>query len=159
MTDFSSYPRYQKFLNKTILAVDYGRVAIGLALFCPGVHPFPLTHGRIVVKNQENVLSELKKIIQDDSVDYIVIGLPRHADGKDSAMTVEVEHFAQKIKHAMKIPIYFQDETYSTEEAKRRMENSPQFNFKVDVKKIDAVAAQIILEDFIRNSDLSLNQV
>lgn len=152
MTDFKAYPRFQLFLNKTILALDYGKVATGLALYTPGVHPFPITLERIVMdKNIQKNLTTLKDVCDNESVDILVIGLPKHADGKSSAMTAEVEYFSNKLKESISLPVYFQDETYTTEEAKRRMENSAQFNFKVDAKKIDSVAAQIILEDFIRN--------
>ncbi len=154
MTDFKEYKRFQQFLNKTLLAVDYGRVATGLALYTPGVHPYPITMERIVMdKKIENNLQAIKSVTESECVDILVIGLPVHADGKNSAMTIEVEFFANKLKSFLTIPIFFQDETYTTEEAKRRMENSPQYNFKVDLKKIDSVAAQIILEDFIRNTD------
>ena len=38
----------------------------------------------------------------------------------------------------------------SSFEAENRMKNSPQYNFKIDLKHIDAVAASIILEDFMK---------
>lgn len=154
MTDFKAYPRFLTLLNKTILALDYGTKATGLALYTPGVHPFPITLERIVMENNlEKNLSLIKEVADNEGVEILVIGLPKHADGKSSAMTTEVQFFAEKLQHRLVLPLYFQDETYTTEEARRRMESSPQFNFKVDIKKIDSIAAQIILEDFIRNPD------
>lgn len=154
MTDFKAYPRFQALLNKTILALDYGRVATGLALYTPGVHPFPITLERIVMENDlERTLALIKETSDNEGAEVIVLGLPKHADGKSSAMTTEVETFAEHLANKLQLPLYFQDETYTTEEARRRMESSPQFNFKVDLKKIDSIAAQIILEDFIRNPE------
>lgn len=154
MTDFKAYTRYDLLINKTILALDYGRVATGLALYTPGIHPFPILLERIIMtKVIEHNLSAIQEIIENESVDTLVFGLPKHADGKISTMTKEVEFFANKLMVKTNLPLFFQDETYSTEEARRRMTNSAQFNFKVDLKKIDSVAAQIILEDFIRNPD------
>jgi putative Holliday junction resolvase len=43
-----------------------------------------------------------------------------------------------------------QDETLSTFEAESRMKSSPQYNFQVNLTQIDALAACVILEDFIR---------
>ncbi len=154
MTDFSAFPRFTAFRNKTLLAIDYGRVASGVAYFTPGLHPYPLTLEKIVMPNpfkgQENkFLEELRKTIDNESVDILVLGLPTHADGKHSAMTEEVLKIKELILANFSLPLYLQDETYTTEEAKRRMLNSPEYNFKIDVKKIDSLAAQIILEDFI----------
>lgn len=151
MTDFSLFPRHQFFFNRTILALDYGRIATGLALYTPGVHPFPLAHSRLLMENLTNAMAELKTIINDECIDIIVLGLPRHSDGKASKMTEEVLQFKDQLQTLFALPIYLQDETYTTEEAERRMQNSPQYNYKVDPKKIDAVAAQIILEDFMTN--------
>ncbi len=47
------------------------------------------------------------------------------------------------------IPLFFQDESLSTFEAEERMRESPRYNFKVDKKQLDALAASIILEDFL----------
>jgi putative Holliday junction resolvase len=50
--------------------------------------------------------------------------------------------------------VYEQDETLSTQDAKNRMLNSPKYNFKIDLQKIDALSAAIILEDFMQNSKI-----
>ena len=49
------------------------------------------------------------------------------------------------------INFHFQDETLSSFEAEQRMINSPRFNFKIDKKQIDSLAASIILEDWIKS--------
>ena len=87
-------------------------------------------------------------------MEVIVVGLPLHADGKDSEMTKRVRAFAATL--AATIPsaeLHFQDETLTSFEAQERMKNSPRYGFKVDPKQLDALAAAIILEDFIRNRD------
>jgi putative Holliday junction resolvase len=152
MTDFSKFPRFQLFHQKCVLALDYGTVAIGTALFKPGNLPFPICLERIIVKENKNYLYDLKNLIDNEFVEIIVLGLPRHADGKESEMTKKVLKFKEIILNTFKLPVYLQDETYSTEEAKRRMESSAEFNFKIDLKKIDSVAAQIILEDFFTST-------
>ena len=50
---------------------------------------------------------------------------------------------------------YFeQDETLTSQEAKDRMQNSPEYNFQIDVNRIDALSAQIILEDFLKKDQV-----
>ena len=67
-------------------------------------------------------------------------------------MTKTIKQFAQKLESKVSIPMFLQDETLSTMEAEDRMKNDPRYNFQVDYSKIDAVAATIILEDFLNRS-------
>jgi putative Holliday junction resolvase len=137
---------------KTILAMDYGEKFIGLATFCVNRDPFPTPFGRIANTSQDAVIHELKKIIGDELIDVIVIGLPFLTDGKKTSTTTKVQEFINFMREQFTLQIYEQDETLSTFEAEFRMKNSPRYNFKIDLKQIDAVAASVILEDFIRRT-------
>ena len=137
------------FPHKTYLGVDYGAKVIGLALYRPDRDPFVLLYGRIVVKTEKQVMSEFSKIIQDENVDIIVLGLPLFTDGKESKMTTVVKLFGEKlISLNPSVQLFFQDETLTTFEAEERMKNSPKFNFRVDHKQVDSLCASVILEDF-----------
>jgi putative Holliday junction resolvase len=143
----------EHFLNlKTILALDYGEKFIGLATFCVNRDPFPTPFGRIANTSKDKVIHELKKITSDELIDIIVIGLPFLTDGKKTSTTTKVQEFIDFMKEQFTLPVYEQDETLSTFEAESRMKNSPRYNFKIDLKEIDAVAASVILEDFIRRT-------
>ncbi|HXH74287.1 MAG TPA: Holliday junction resolvase RuvX [Bacteriovoracaceae bacterium] len=137
---------------KTLLAMDFGEKYIGVATYCVNRDPFPTPYGRIANKTQAQVLLELKKIISDESVDEVIIGLPYLTDGKKTASTGRAQTFADWIKASIQTPVHEQDETLSTFEAQNRMKNSPRYNFQVDQSQIDAVAASVILEDFIRRT-------
>ena len=95
----------------------------------------------------------MRKVINDELIDLLVIGLPYLTDGKKTSTTTKVQEFIHFIKNHFTLPIYEQDETLSTFEAESRMKNSPRYNFKIDLKQIDAVAASVILEDFIRRTN------
>lgn len=149
MTPVQPPPR-KELQGKTILGIDYGTKVIGLAKYTFDRDPFPLLLGRIVNKTQKQVLDELKVFIEDEFVDLIVLGLPLYLDGNESNMTKEVRGFAQELGIALShIPIFFQDEGLSSFEAEERMKKDPRFSFKVDMKTIDAVAASIIIEQFL----------
>lgn len=135
--------------GKQILAIDYGTKVVGLASFSVGRDPFPLCHGRIIFTDEAQVIKELKEHIEEDFFDLIVLGLPLFTDGTESKMTKTVKKFAHKLEVSLKLPLFLQDETLSSFEAEERMKNSPKYNFKVDLKKIDELAASIILEDFL----------
>lgn len=135
---------------KTILAMDFGEKFIGLATYCVNRDPYPTPYGRIENKSWDFVNKELHKIIQDELIDLIVIGVPLLLDGKATSSTQRAKDFIQLVQNRFALPLYEQDETLSTFEAESRMKNSPQYNFQADYSKIDAVAASVILEDFIR---------
>jgi putative Holliday junction resolvase len=141
---------------KTVLAVDYGEKFIGLACYCVNRDPYPTPYGRIQNKNNDYVLKELKRVISDELIDLIVIGLPHLLDGKKTSSTTRAESFIQLIREHLSLEVEEQDETLSTFEAESRMKSSPQYNFQVDLSKIDAVAASVILEDFIRRKKNNL---
>ncbi|PIP95471.1 MAG: Holliday junction resolvase RuvX [Bdellovibrio sp. CG12_big_fil_rev_8_21_14_0_65_39_13] len=141
---------FKHFLNKKVLAIDYGTKNVGTALFQPGHEPFPLEHLLVFNKGRETLLQELCALIEDEFIEVVVVGLPHHKDGNRSAMTEEVDQFAHELSAKNpSIPFYFQDETLSSTEAHSRMKNSPKYNFKLDMSRVDLVAATIILEDFI----------
>ncbi len=136
--------------NKTILAMDFGEKFIGVATYCVNRDPFPVPFGRIQNTGPDRVIKELKSIIDNESVDLVVIGVPRLTDGKTTTMTAKAINFVESIRNQITLPVEEQDETLSTYEAESRMKNSARYNFQVDLKQIDAVAASVILEDFIR---------
>ena len=137
---------------KTLLAMDFGSKFIGVATYCINRDPFPTPYGRIANKSEAQVIQELKRIVSDECVDEIIIGLPFLTDGKRTASTERAQVFVNFIRQSLTIPVHEQDETLSTFEAETRMKRSPNYNFKVDQSQIDAVAACVILEDFIHRT-------
>lgn len=140
---------------KVILSMDFGEKFIGVATYCVNRDPFPTPYGRIANTSPESVIKDLKRIIDDECVDLMVIGLPHLIDGKKTSTTQKAQNFVNFIRDHFTLPIEEQDETLSTFEAESRMKNSPRYNFQVDLKQIDALAASVILEDFIRRTKRS----
>ncbi len=149
MNEFHLAPDHELNL-KTIMALDFGEKFIGVATYCVNRDPFPLPYGRIQNTGIEKVVKELKAIIDNESIELIVIGVPRLTDGKTTNMTAKAVSFVTTIRNQITLPVEEQDETLSTYEAESRMKTSARYNFTVDLKQIDAVAASVILEDFIR---------
>lgn len=151
--EFTRLANDKKFHGKNILAIDYGEQVIGLASFCIGRDPFPVVYGKIISENasDSNIIKQLCDIVEQEAVEILVFGLPFYADGTVSKMGEKIQLFAQKLQKviAADIPLYFQDETLSTQEAKQRMLNSAQYNFQINPKQLDGLSAVIILERFI----------
>lgn len=138
------------FTNKTILAIDYGTKVTGLATYTVDRDPFPLPFGRINYHSDDQLVTDILKVIDEECVDVLLLGLPLFTDGTESEMTKVVRLFGSLLEQRSSLPLHFQDETLTTFEAQERMKNSPRYNFKVNLKEIDALAASIILEDFMK---------
>lgn len=144
--------------NSKFLCLDLGSKVIGMAYYKKNETPYPLGNDRIIVKSQKQSIDEIINLVEDDFFTHLIIGVPFFTDGSESETTLKTRAFIKKMKEELKkrnlgdIKVYEQDETLSTFQAKERMQNSPEFNFKIDMKKIDIVSAQIILEDFLKNN-------
>ena len=141
-------------IGKHILAIDYGQKFTGLANYKVNSDPFVLTYGRIQYQSDEQLIDEIHQVIEEEFIDILVLGIPYFTDGTESTMTKTIKAFGEKLKKLKEqsdLDIYFQDETLSSYEAQERMKNDPRYNFQVDLTKIDAVAASIILEDFLKS--------
>lgn len=103
--------------------------------------PRPLT----TLIQGENFLSELKNIIQQESVTDLVIGLPRGMQGQDTEQTIAIATFAKDIKHELNLTVHFQDEAVTSKQAESELQERGKSYDKSD---IDALAATYILEDW-----------
>ncbi|MBF0299039.1 MAG: Holliday junction resolvase RuvX, partial [Oligoflexia bacterium] len=132
-----------------------GTKNVGLAMFCCGKDTIPSAYSTIAFTNNTKLIDQLLKIILSEEIGIVVLGIPLLLDGKETSMTKKVQDFGKNLKQALdkldfNVELALQDETLSSFEAKDRMKNSPYFNFKVNEKKIDELAASIILEDFLK---------
>jgi putative holliday junction resolvase len=138
------------FKGKSVLSIDYGTKNVGFCLFSIGLDPFPLPFDQISNRGDEDVIGYIENLIRDEFIEVVVLGLPKHKDGKDSQMTKIIRNFHQALtKRIHDTPCFFQDEALSSFEAEDRMKNSPQYNFKIDKSRLDALAASIILEEWL----------
>ncbi len=137
---------------RRLLGLDYGELFIGVSIFFETLDPFPTPFGRIHARpGMDHVIKELHKMIQDEDINGLVIGIPYLLDGKETSFTKKVQKFGEQLFTAFPhLLISYEDETLSTFAAKKRMEESPRYNFKVNMKEIDALSATIILEDFLK---------
>ena len=131
-----------------IIAFDIGNKRIGVAISDPfNSMALPLeTYWR---KNFEKDLNYLVNLAKEKGADTIVCGLPLNFDGSKSEQTALTESFAEELKKRTDIPIVFQDERFTTMEARRVLiEADMRREKRKDV--IDKIAASYILEDYMR---------
>lgn len=95
-----------------ILALDYGKKNIGLAWCDTGIGA-PLPYG--IIKDQK--INDLVKLIDEEKIDRVIIGLPLGLNGKENPNTIRVREFGKKIEAQTKAHIEFFDERFSSAEA------------------------------------------
>ncbi len=137
--------------GKRLLALDWGEKFIGVATYHVGSDPMILAWGRLKGGSFEDVWMQLKKVLEDESIDDVIVGVPFLTDGKAGSMTHKARQFLNELIKVCPLRVFEQDETLSTFEAEERMKRSPRYNFQVNLSEIDAVSATVILEDFVRS--------
>ncbi len=140
--------KFQHFCGKKFLGIDYGTKTIGLSLYHVGRYPFALPSESISRQSDGKAVEMIAKIIEEEEIDHIVLGLPLYLNGENSSMTFRVKRFGRFLSVKLQREIFYQDESLSSIEAENLMKRSPKYNFKVDSKKVDSLAASMILEDF-----------
>lgn len=134
-----------------VVAIDYGRVRIGLAITDNTktiAYPFKTVQAaKSFDKTALNILDALKEYINE--IETIIIGLPLTLKGEDSQMATEVKSFVDVLKTKTKIPIEFYDERLSSIAAERHLKENLKLNRKKRSKIIDPIAATILLQNFI----------
>ena len=134
-------------MEKRYIAFDVGDKRIGIAVTDPfGSMVLPVeTYHR---KNFNDDLKYLVNAAKGRSVDGIVCGLPFNADGTPSIQTEKTLSFIEALKQVTNIPIYTQDERFSTMSAHEVL-LSEDMSRQKRKKYVDAIAATFILEDFM----------
>jgi putative holliday junction resolvase len=95
------------------------------------------------------VADEIRRLMgEEDSVESIVLGLPRRLDGTSHEMTSRVQAFARQLRAASGLPVALQDERLSSREAESRLALREK-DWRARKRKLDAAAAAIILQDYL----------
>lgn len=131
-----------------VLAFDVGNRRIGVALASTVARlPAPLT----VIDRQktDDVFEEVVVLAHQYEAEVVVVGLPRGMKGQETDQTKSSREFAKGLSARLSVPVAMQDEAVTSVEAERRLKERGKPYDKGD---IDAEAAAIILEDYLKTS-------
>lgn len=131
----------------TVLGIDYGTKRIGLSLASDGESPRRLQ----VIVNDQQLFEHLRQVIAEHSVSMVAVGLPRNLDGEDTQQTGLARAFAQRLVDEFEIRVVLQDEADTSNLARQRLTHQ-KLSDQERERQVDAEAAVIILEDYIRDS-------
>lgn len=130
------------------MALDVGDKRIGVALSDPsGWLASPLMAIKRTSSIEEDITSILA-LAKENSVEEIVVGIPRSLAGGSSLQTRATERFYRGLAARSAVPVRKWDERFSTVEAERKLK-------EVGVEpsrergRVDAAAAAVILQSYL----------
>jgi putative Holliday junction resolvase len=145
----------------SVLAIDYGRERIGLAI--AGANDGmaqPLSTLQRINRNED--MRRLRELAREHRIKKIVVGLPLNLDGTRGEMAEEAERFARRARKQIGVPVEMVDERLTSWEAERLLEEtqgrllhaqkrgSGRMQRKTPGRAtVDAVAAAVILNEYL----------
>lgn len=128
----------------SIMALDVGQRRIGIAVASFAARlPRPL----LTLEQSTNTLQALSDLMVREDVRQLVVGLPRGLNGQETEQTAIVRQFVAQLRQHITLPIHFQDEAVTSVSAESELQNRHK---PYNKGAIDALAATIILQDFLR---------
>jgi putative Holliday junction resolvase len=153
----------------TILALDYGRARIGLAIANAEARlAKPLATLERINRNED--MRRLRELAREQGVTQIIVGLPLRLDGSRGEMAEEASRFAGRVRKQIGVPVEMVDERLTSWEAERLLEeqggrvmkpptritsdkdlHTPKRTPKTEGKmSVDALAAAVMLKEYLQ---------
>jgi putative Holliday junction resolvase len=134
----------EKNLNIShILGIDYGKSNVGLAL---ADSETKMAFAYETLKNDKNLMDNLKEIINKENASKIVVGIPSYST--EGSVEKEAKKLGEFIENNLKIEVFYQNEMFTTKIAQR---NLIEKGMKGVNKFDDNESARIILQEWLDN--------
>ncbi|MEO7111411.1 MAG: Holliday junction resolvase RuvX [Polyangiaceae bacterium] len=129
--------------------LDLGKVRVGVAVSDElGLMAHP--RGVISGKNQPELIRALCKLVEDESIERFVIGLPLDMKGGEGDSARRAREMAQRIANATGCEVDLWDERLTTVEARRNLAMS-EVHGKKAKDHIDEASAVVLLQAWIES--------
>ena len=128
-----------------ILAIDFGRVRIGVAI---SDELQLLAHPLETIAANERAIARVAEIVRERNVDHVVVGIPRQLNGKIGAAATEAVRFREKLRAILPCPVVAWDERLTTVAAHRALREAGK-KTRDTRHYVDQVAAQMILQGYL----------
>jgi putative Holliday junction resolvase len=149
LTPFTWRRTFPFVYTKRIIGIDYGRKRIGIAYSDPlRITAQPLT--TLVLKSPAEAVKKVCAALVEHDVELVVVGLPVSISGASGGqMADEIRQFARGLQqHGYHV--HLEDEAFTSQTAKGLMRQGGKSEKQMR-GKIDALAAQIILQDYLNS--------
>ena len=140
------------FIEKTkkksrLIGIDPGGKRIGIALSDENkIVATPYT--TLIKENYTSLVSQIKKIIDENQIDGIVIGNPINMDGSEGPSSQSAKDLAKNLSKDITENIILWDERLSSQGA-FNLSNELAINSSKKVRKLDENSAQFILQGLL----------
>ncbi len=128
------------------MALDHGTKKVGIA-FCDALEilasPF-----EVWPQEGERTLERLARLARTEEAQALLVGLPRHKDGVESATAPAARAFGEALAQRTGLPLHFTDEHLTSAEAERLLA-ARGVKPKDRKAKLDAAAAAVLLQGFL----------
>ena len=147
-------PLAAKLTTDTFLGFDFGNKKIGTAVgqTTTGIAS-PLQTIRSI--NQQPNWDLISQLIKQWKPAGLVVGISKQADGSDNIITPRMLKFCRQLEGRYNLPVYQQDEAFSTFEAKQMLFDDLQVSAGKLWDVQDQLAAQLILQSWLNQKHLS----
>ena len=131
-----------------IMSVDLGKARTGIAVSDSG-ESFAFPKTVITEYNTERLVNKISALANESGAELIVVGYPKNLDGSSGSRAEECKEIAEKIGSVSGKETVLWDERCTTVSAHTAL-NFTDTRGKKRKEVIDAVAAVIILEDYLK---------
>ncbi|GAB1359762.1 Holliday junction resolvase RuvX [Porphyromonadaceae bacterium] len=132
-----------------IVSIDYGRKRTGIAV----TDTLQLIANGLTTVPSHEVLSFLKRYVEQESVERIIVGLPKQMNNQPSESMVYIEPFVASLKRSFPaIPVEYVDERFTSKLAHQAMiEGGLKKKDRQNKALVDEISAVIILQSYLES--------
>ncbi len=130
-----------------LLGLDFGSVRVGLAISdADRMVASPLA--TYLRQSRDADARYFRRLVHDEAVAEIVVGLPVHLDGREGQKARETRAYGQWLAEITGLTVIFWDERFSTVEAEQALLAAGMTNKRRRARR-DRVAAQFVLQSYL----------
>ncbi len=138
--------------GKRIAGVDYGRKRVGLAV-SDELH-VTVSPRKALIFDCNDFMEQLIAFLNNENIGAIVVGVPYGAGSKSTEIINECKELIKDLRTKSELPVFEQDESFSSKEAVSTMINiGRKRKYRREKGNIDSIAASIILRDFLNENE------
>ncbi len=131
-------------MAQTIMAFDFGEKRVGVAV---GNTLLARAEALTTIEAEGNAprLAAVRHLVKEWQPARFVVGEPSHADGRPHELAHLVHKFGNRLREQFRLPVDYINEYLSSSEAEAQLK-AEGVNIRAQKAKVDAVAAQVILQ-------------
>lgn len=132
-----------------ILSIDYGKKRTGLAV----TDPLKIIANGLTTVETSKLMEFLQDYLQKETVERIVVGLPKQMNGEDSENMKNITPFVNRLKKLYpQLPVVFYDERFTSVLAHKAMlESGIGKKARQNKALVDEISATIILQSYMES--------